>query len=291
MCALGIGDDAALLRVPARCAAGRRRPTRWWPECTSRRPHRRRSIGHRALAVNLSDLAAMGARPAWALLALTLPEADEAWLAEFAAGLAALAREPTTWRWSAGTPRRGPLCVTVQLLGFVPRGRGADARRRTRRRSAVRVAARPAMPARDWHCCRGGSRRRPRRRPTCASASSRRRRAWRSASSCVATPAPASTCPTACSAMPASSRRRAAAALSWSSRPAGVGAARAGARSGGGARARTHRRRRLRAVLQRAPGKGARSWCASCRRQRWNYTPHRRAACRRRRRGDSATVL
>src|SRR5579862_9436568 len=40
------------------------------------------SVGHRALAVNLSDLAAMGARPAWALLALTLPRADDAWLAE-----------------------------------------------------------------------------------------------------------------------------------------------------------------------------------------------------------------
>src|SRR5207237_272692 len=50
------------------------------------------SIGHRALAVNLSDLAAMGARAAWALLALTIPRAEEAWLAEFAAGLAALAR-------------------------------------------------------------------------------------------------------------------------------------------------------------------------------------------------------
>ena len=50
------------------------------------------SIGHRALAVNLSDLAAMGARPAWALLALTLPQVEEPWLSEFAAGMAALAR-------------------------------------------------------------------------------------------------------------------------------------------------------------------------------------------------------
>src|SRR3954470_23619979 len=41
------------------------------------------SVGHRAFAVNLSDLAAMGAEPAWALLALTLPRADETWLAQF----------------------------------------------------------------------------------------------------------------------------------------------------------------------------------------------------------------
>jgi len=65
------------------------------------------SIGHRALAVNLSDLAAMGARPAWALLALTLPDADEGWLAEFAAGLARW-RVRTRWRWSAETRRADP---------------------------------------------------------------------------------------------------------------------------------------------------------------------------------------
>jgi thiamine-monophosphate kinase len=79
------------------------------------------SIGHRALAVNLSDLAAMGARPAWALLALTLPQADEPWLAEFAAGLGALARAHDV-ALVGGDTTRGPLCVTVQLLGHVPRG-------------------------------------------------------------------------------------------------------------------------------------------------------------------------
>jgi thiamine-monophosphate kinase len=77
------------------------------------------SIGHRALAVNLSDLAAMGARPAWALLALTLPEAQEAWLQEFSAGLGALAREYRV-ALVGGDTTRGPLCVTVQLLGLVP---------------------------------------------------------------------------------------------------------------------------------------------------------------------------
>src|SRR4029077_10010023 len=73
------------------------------------------SIGHRCLAVNLSDLAAMGARPAWALLALTLPDADEGWLAEFAAGFSALARAHEV-ALVGGDTTRGPLCVTVQLL-------------------------------------------------------------------------------------------------------------------------------------------------------------------------------
>jgi thiamine-monophosphate kinase len=79
------------------------------------------SIGHRALAVNLSDLAAMGARPAWALLALTLPEADEAWLAEFARGLSELARTHEV-ALVGGDTTRGPLCVSVQLLGYLPSG-------------------------------------------------------------------------------------------------------------------------------------------------------------------------
>src|SRR5580698_11580126 len=89
---LGIGDDAALLDSPAGCdlvaaidtlVDGVHFPHGSPPA----------SIGHRSLAVNLSDLAAMGARPAWALLALTLPDAEEAWLAEFADGLGALARD------------------------------------------------------------------------------------------------------------------------------------------------------------------------------------------------------
>jgi thiamine-monophosphate kinase len=80
------------------------------------------SIGHRALAVNLSDLAAMGARPAWALLAITLPEADEAWLEELAAGLGALARTHDV-ALVGGDTTSGPLCLTVQILGFAPAGR------------------------------------------------------------------------------------------------------------------------------------------------------------------------
>ena len=79
------------------------------------------SIGHRALAVNLSDLAAMGAQPAWALLALALPAADEDWLAQFSDGLDGLARRHGV-ALVGGDTTGGTLCVTVQILGFVPRG-------------------------------------------------------------------------------------------------------------------------------------------------------------------------
>jgi thiamine-monophosphate kinase len=117
---LGIGDDAALVSVPSgmelvaatdTLVAGVHFP----PNSPAA------SIGHRALAVNLSDLAAMGARPAWALLALTLPEADERWLSEFAAGFGALARAHEV-ALIGGDTTRGPLCVTLQLLGYVARG-------------------------------------------------------------------------------------------------------------------------------------------------------------------------
>lgn len=117
---LGIGDDAALLESPPgmqlvaatdTLVAGVHFPLTV-PAA---------AIGHRALAVNLSDLAAMGARPAWALLALTLPEADEHWLGEFAAGLGRLARAHEV-ALVGGDTTRGPLCVSLQLLGHVPYG-------------------------------------------------------------------------------------------------------------------------------------------------------------------------
>ena len=115
---LGVGDDAAVLE----CPPGQRlvaavdtlvEGVHFPRGCPAA------SIGHRALAVNLSDLAAMGARPAWALLALTLPEAEEAWLEEFAAGFAELARLHGV-ALVGGDTTRGPLCVTVQILGHAP---------------------------------------------------------------------------------------------------------------------------------------------------------------------------
>ena len=77
------------------------------------------SLGHKCLAVNLSDLAAMGAEPAWVTLALTLPGPDEAWLAAFARGFAGLANRHGV-QLVGGDTTRGPLSMTLQVHGFVP---------------------------------------------------------------------------------------------------------------------------------------------------------------------------
>lgn len=118
--ALGVGDDAALLRPPSglelawstdTIVAGVHFPADLPPE----------DVGYRSLAVNLSDLAAMGAEPAWALLALTVPRADEEWVRGFALGLHGLAREHGM-AVVGGDTTRGPLSVTVTVLGCVPAG-------------------------------------------------------------------------------------------------------------------------------------------------------------------------
>lgn len=115
--ALGIGDDAALLQVPAdrllvaamdTIVQGVHFPIGTTP----------RSVGHRALAVNLSDLAAMGADPAWALLSLSLPESDAGWLQEFSSGFHELARRFNV-ALVGGDTVRGPLVITVQVLGLI----------------------------------------------------------------------------------------------------------------------------------------------------------------------------
>jgi thiamine-monophosphate kinase len=118
--ALGVGDDAAVVEMPAgqllvaaidTLVEGVHFPRGSPPS----------SIGHRALAVNLSDLAAMGAEPAWALLALTMPEARADWLAAFAAGFEALARAHGV-ALIGGDTTSGPLTISVQVLGFAPQG-------------------------------------------------------------------------------------------------------------------------------------------------------------------------
>src|SRR5262249_27042797 len=114
---LGVGDDAALLQSPpgAQLVAAMDTLVEGVHFPYGSPPA---SIGHRVLAVNLSDLAAMGARPAWALLALTLPRIDEAWLEEFTAGLATLARAHDV-SLVGGDTTSGPLSVTIQVLGHV----------------------------------------------------------------------------------------------------------------------------------------------------------------------------
>jgi thiamine-monophosphate kinase len=117
---LGVGDDAALLQTPAGESLVAAIDTMvFGTHFLADTPPA--SVGHRALAVNLSDLAAMGAKPAWALLALTLPRVDEAWLEGFARGFRAIAQEHDV-ALVGGDTTAGGFCVSVQVLGHVPRG-------------------------------------------------------------------------------------------------------------------------------------------------------------------------
>jgi thiamine-monophosphate kinase len=79
------------------------------------------ALGHKALAVNLSDMAAMGAMPYWAMLALTLPNVNHDWLAAFAKGFFDLAQEYNV-SLIGGDTTRGPLTMTVTIMGEVPAG-------------------------------------------------------------------------------------------------------------------------------------------------------------------------
>lgn len=118
--ALGVGDDAALLDIGAgmelaistdMLVSG----THFFPDAD---PF---MLGHKTLAVNLSDLAAMGARPRWALLAVALPQADEAWLQRFSEGFFAVAQRYAV-ELVGGDTTRGPLSLSVTILGEVPQG-------------------------------------------------------------------------------------------------------------------------------------------------------------------------
>lgn len=80
------------------------------------------ALGHKALAVNLSDLAAMGATPRWATLSLGLPSADETWLARFAAGFFALAERHAVDLIGGDTTRSAQLSISVTALGELPAG-------------------------------------------------------------------------------------------------------------------------------------------------------------------------
>jgi thiamine-monophosphate kinase len=117
---LGVGDDAAILRVGAgmelvvstdMLVSG----THFFADAD---PFQ---LGHKALAVNLSDLAAMGATPRWALLSLALPKAEDQWLRRFSEGFFALADQHRV-DLVGGDTTRGPLNVSVTIMGEVPRG-------------------------------------------------------------------------------------------------------------------------------------------------------------------------
>ncbi|PKG81169.1 thiamine-phosphate kinase [Colwellia sp. 75C3] len=117
---LGIGDDCAVLApivnqnivvTTDTLVAGVHFPFDTSP----------RAIGHKAVAVNLSDIAAMGAKPSWMSLALTLPDIDEPWLIEFCEGVFELC-EFYNVELIGGDTTQGPLSITITAQGLTPEG-------------------------------------------------------------------------------------------------------------------------------------------------------------------------
>ncbi len=160
---LGVGDDCALLQAPPgvqtaiasdMLVAGRH----FFPDVAPR------TLGHKALAVNLSDLAACGATPEAFTLALALPQADEAWLQAFSEGLLALA-DAYGCELIGGDTTQGPLTICITVFGEVPRGQAllrsgaqvgddvfvsgtlGDARLALEARRGTVVVPEPALPA------------------------------------------------------------------------------------------------------------------------------------------------
>lgn len=116
---LGIGDDCAIVQPPIgqellittdTLVSG----VHFLPDMTAY------DIGFKSLAVNLSDLAAKSAEPAWITLALTLPAAEDLWLKEFSKGLFALA-DCYHVQLIGGDLTKGPLSITIQAMGFAPK--------------------------------------------------------------------------------------------------------------------------------------------------------------------------
>lgn len=118
---VGIGDDAAISQPPVGCqlvscldtlVAGRH-----FPLSTSAF-----AIGWKSVAVNLSDLAAMGATPYAILLGISLPSADEVWLGEFSRGLGAVCQRFGVQLIGGDTTQSDTLTISVTALGWVPKG-------------------------------------------------------------------------------------------------------------------------------------------------------------------------
>ncbi|EAX8240997.1 thiamine-phosphate kinase [Salmonella enterica] len=117
----GIGDDCALLNIPEKQTLAISTDTlvagnHFLPDIDPA------DLAYKALAVNLSDLAAMGADPAWLTLALTLPEVDEPWLEAFSDSLFELLNY-YDMQLIGGDTTRGPLSMTLGIHGYIPAGR------------------------------------------------------------------------------------------------------------------------------------------------------------------------
>ena len=116
----GIGDDAAVLNVPEGyelhvSVDSFVQGIHFFPNTNAF------NIGYKSLAVNLSDIAAMGASPRWATLALTIPDVNDEWLRDFARGFADLARKFGI-SLIGGDTTSGPLSVTIQIMGLAEKG-------------------------------------------------------------------------------------------------------------------------------------------------------------------------
>lgn len=118
---LGVGDDAALIKISSgmefaisadMLVAG----THFFANCDAFQ------LGWKSLAVNISDMAAMGANPKWATLAIALPEINNVWLEAFSKGFFACA-ETFNVDLIGGDTTRGPLTISVQIMGEVPVGK------------------------------------------------------------------------------------------------------------------------------------------------------------------------
>ena len=117
---IGIGDDCAILDIPngQQLAVSTDTLVSGIHFFADVDPYR---LGYKTLAVNLSDLAAMGATPKWASLAITLPAMNEHWIAEFSRGFFDLANQFNV-TLVGGDTTKGPLSITVSVKGIVPRG-------------------------------------------------------------------------------------------------------------------------------------------------------------------------
>jgi thiamine-monophosphate kinase len=141
---VGIGDDAAVIHSEAgkdllittdTLISGTH-----FPEQTSAV-----AVGHKALAVNLSDIAAMGGQPRWFTLALSLPSADADWLGKFSDGLLSLARQHAV-TLVGGDTTRGPLSITISVIGTVSAGEAVK-RSGAQPGDAIFVTGSPGMAA------------------------------------------------------------------------------------------------------------------------------------------------
>ena len=114
---VSVGDDAAVVNAPENSKLVVTTDTlnvdvHFYPDCNPQ------YIGHKSLAVNLSDIAAMGAKPLWATLSLSLPNVDHDWLKEFSDGFYALA-DMYGLKIIGGDLVKGPLSITFQVIGCI----------------------------------------------------------------------------------------------------------------------------------------------------------------------------